>query len=62
MFWNHPGWKQPGRKAKWYDEQQEAFTNGWLHGIEILNGPDYELGSNLLFSPHHVLYYVHTKE
>ena len=42
VFWNHPGWKQPGRKAKWYDEQQEAFTNSWLHGIEILNGLNYE--------------------
>jgi hypothetical protein len=42
VFWNHPGWKQPNRKSKWYDEQQEAFTNGWLHGIEIVNGSEYD--------------------
>lgn len=42
VFWNHPGWKQPERKSVWYDEQQEALTNGWLHGIEIVNGREYD--------------------
>lgn len=44
LFWNHPGWKQPGRKAVWYAEQGEFLANGWLHGIEVLNGTDYEAG------------------
>ncbi|MRR32750.1 hypothetical protein EG834_21020 [bacterium] len=41
IFWNHPGWKQPERKAVWYKEQGEFFANGWLHGIEVVNGDDY---------------------
>ncbi len=42
VFWNHPGWKQPERKSVWYAEQQEALTNGWLQGIEIVNGHEYD--------------------
>lgn len=42
LFWNHPGWKQPEGKSVWYDEQQQALTNGWLRGIEIVNGDDYD--------------------
>lgn len=42
IFWNHPGWKQPGRKAVWYAEQGEFLTNGWLNGLEAVNGDDYE--------------------
>jgi len=42
LFWNHPGWKQPGGKSVWYAEQEQYFTNGWLHGIEIVNGTDYD--------------------
>lgn len=42
LFWNHPGWKQPGGKSVWYVEQEQYFTNGWLHGIEIVNGTDYD--------------------
>ena len=42
LFWAHPGWKQPGQKSVWYDEQGEFLTNGWLHGIEIVNGTDYD--------------------
>lgn len=38
IFWNHPGWKQPGGKAVWYAEQQAVFEKGWLHGIEVVNG------------------------
>ena len=41
LFWNHPGWKQPGNKAVWYKEQGEFFARGWLRGLEIVNGPDY---------------------
>jgi 3',5'-nucleoside bisphosphate phosphatase len=42
IFWNHPGWKQPDHKSVWYAEQGEFYTNGWLQGIEIVNGPDYD--------------------
>jgi len=42
IFWNHPGWKQPNQKSVWYAEQGEFYTNGWLRGIEIVNGPDYD--------------------
>ncbi|MCX7045612.1 MAG: Sb-PDE family phosphodiesterase [Candidatus Sumerlaeota bacterium] len=42
LFWNHPGWKQPERKAVWYKEQGEYLEKGWLKGLEIVNGPDYE--------------------
>jgi 3',5'-nucleoside bisphosphate phosphatase len=42
IFWNHPGWKQPNHKSVWYAEQGEFYTNGWLQGIEIVNGPNYD--------------------
>lgn len=42
VFWNHPGWKQPDHKSVWYAEQGEFYTNGWLQGIEIVNGRDYD--------------------
>ncbi len=42
VFWNHPGWKQPDRKSVWYAEQEQFFTNGWLRGLEIVNGSDYD--------------------
>ena len=42
VFWNHPGWKQPDHKSVWYAEQGEFYTNGWLRGIEIVNGPHYD--------------------
>lgn len=42
LFWNHPGWKQPQRKSVWYDEQGQFLARGWLQGIEIVNGDDYD--------------------
>jgi 3',5'-nucleoside bisphosphate phosphatase len=42
LFWNHPGWKQPDGKAVWYAEQGEFLENGYLHGLEIVNGTDYD--------------------
>ena len=41
IFWNHPGWKQPGGKSVWYDIQNEIYEKGWLHGIEVINGKSY---------------------
>ena len=42
IFWNHPGWKQPNRQSVWYAEQEEFFRQGWLKGLEIVNGPFYD--------------------
>jgi hypothetical protein len=42
VFWNHPGWKQADGKSVWYAEQEEVFQKGWLHGLEIVNGPEYD--------------------
>lgn len=42
LFWNHPGWKQPDRKSVWYAEQGEFHEKGWLKGIEVVNGSDYD--------------------
>ncbi len=41
VFWNHPGWKQPGRQSVWYDTQEELLQKGWLHGIEVVNTDTY---------------------
>lgn len=42
LFWNHPGWKQPQHQSVWYEEQGQFLARGWLHGIEIVNGSDYD--------------------
>ncbi len=42
LFWNHPGWKQPQNKSVWYKEQGEFLERGWLGGIEIVNGSEYD--------------------
>lgn len=41
VFWNHPGWPQPDRKAVWYDEQTRVYDKGWMHGMEIANDQEY---------------------
>ena len=42
IFWNHPGWKQPENKSLWYAEQGEFYDKGWLKGIEVVNGGDFD--------------------
>lgn len=42
LFWNHPGWKQTDGKAVWYAEQGEFLEHGYLHGLEMVNGSDYD--------------------
>jgi hypothetical protein len=42
LFWNHPGWMQEDKKSVWYADQEAFYTNGWLQGIEIVNGRDYD--------------------
>lgn len=41
IFWNHPGWKQPGTIPIWYPEHTELFDKGWAHGMEIVNDREY---------------------
>lgn len=41
VFWNHPGWRQPNDLPIWYDEHSEMLNNGWMHGMEVVNGLDY---------------------
>lgn len=41
IFWNHPPFPQPEGKAVWYPEHQEILENGWMHGIEVVNGRSY---------------------
>jgi hypothetical protein len=39
VFWNHPSWdaQQPDTTL-WFPEHTEIFNNGWLNGIEVVNG------------------------
>jgi hypothetical protein len=39
VFWNHP--RGPDGRALWYDEHTAIYENGWLHGIEVVNGSTY---------------------
>ncbi|MBN1542013.1 histidinol-phosphatase [candidate division KSB1 bacterium] len=43
IFWNHPGWKrqQPDGIPHWYDEHEQIYSEGKLHGIEIVNYKSY---------------------
>ena len=40
VFWNHPGWQGP-EKGGWKDVHDTLHNNGWLGGIEVLNGETY---------------------
>lgn len=44
IFWNHPGWRNNRDEDSlsiWHPQQTVAFENGWLHGIEVVNGREY---------------------
>jgi len=41
VMWNHPGWQQPNIIPIWYDEHEEIYKNGWMHGMEIVNEKEY---------------------
>ncbi len=43
IFYNHPGWKgqQKDGIGKWYPEHTELYLKKQLHGVEIVNGPEY---------------------
>ena len=42
IFWNHPSWdaQQPDTTL-WFPEHTEIYNNGWLQGIEVVNGQKY---------------------
>lgn len=47
LLWNHPGWAAPNsgglpQKAplRFFPEHEEAWKNGWMHGIEVFNGKE----------------------
>jgi hypothetical protein len=39
IFWNHPAWdaQQPDTTL-WWKEHTEIYNNGWMKGIEVVNG------------------------
>lgn len=47
MIWNHPGWESQhggidsGAPLIFTKEHEEAYKQGWLHGIEIFNGTEH---------------------
>jgi hypothetical protein len=42
IFWNHPSWQaQQPHETLWWPEHTEIFENGWMDGIEVVNGCDY---------------------
>jgi len=41
VFWNHPGYQQSDGKGVWYPEHEELYQNGWIKGIEVVNGLTY---------------------
>ncbi len=43
VFWNHPGWtgQQPDGIPRWYPIHTELLEKGWMHGAEVVNGPEY---------------------
>jgi predicted metal-dependent phosphoesterase TrpH len=43
IFWNHPGWgpQLTDNKVVWYDEHTWLVEQGYLNGIEVVNGRDY---------------------
>jgi hypothetical protein len=43
IFWNHPGWEAQlkDNKVVWYDEHTWLLEQGFLQGIEVVNGRDY---------------------
>lgn len=42
IFWNHPGWaSQQPDTTLWWEEHTEILKNGWMNGIEVVNGRMY---------------------
>jgi predicted metal-dependent phosphoesterase TrpH len=42
IFWNHPGWEnQQPDVTKWWPEHTQLYEQGFMHGIEVVNGGSY---------------------
>ncbi len=41
IFYNHPNFHHPEGKQQWVPEHDELVKAGHLHGVEVVNGPDY---------------------
>lgn len=43
IFWNHPGWERQlkNNEVVWHDEHTWLQEQGFLQGIEVVNGRDY---------------------
>ncbi|RQW07468.1 histidinol-phosphatase, partial [candidate division KSB1 bacterium] len=43
IFRNHPGWRGQEKDGigKWYDEHEELYQAGKMHGIEVVNDDEY---------------------
>ena len=43
IFWNHPGWDSQlkSNTVVWYDEHTWSVQQGYMQGIEVVNGRDY---------------------
>ena len=41
IFWNHPPFPNPKGISEWFPEHTEIYENGWMHGIEVVNGRSY---------------------
>ena len=42
IFWNHPGWvSQQPDTTLWFDEHAKLLEQGFMHGIEVVNGEYY---------------------
>ena len=39
IMWNHPGW--PDRQVTMYEEHEKLLREHKIHGIELINGPEY---------------------
>ncbi|KPK82009.1 MAG: hypothetical protein AMS27_14950 [Bacteroides sp. SM23_62_1] len=41
IMWNHPGWRQEDEIPIWYDDHTKLYEQGYMHGMEIVNGRSY---------------------
>jgi hypothetical protein len=47
LIWDHPGWQsqhggiERGAPLRFTKEHEEAYKQGWMHGIEIFNGTEH---------------------
>lgn len=54
VMWNHPGW--PDRKVSMFEVHQKLIAEGKIHGIELINGPEYHPGAMAWCAEHGLAY------